>query len=64
MGHVAFGLVGGPISTGHYHLGPHSGTLLLEHVVGAVMAGVVEETVVLAFVVVTLAQARLPWWKV
>jgi hypothetical protein len=63
-GHMAFALVSAPISTAGYNFGPHSGTELFGHLVGSVKAGVVEETVVLGFVVVTLAQARLPLWQV
>lgn len=56
--------VAGFLDTGHYHFGTHSGAHLVEQLAQSVNAGVVEETVVLAFVMVTLAQARRPVWEI
>jgi hypothetical protein len=52
------------LQSGGYPL-PHANTPeLLFATIDSLQAGVIEELVVLAFVVVTLRQARRPWWEV
>jgi membrane protease YdiL (CAAX protease family) len=52
------------LQTGHLPTSKPSAAELVYGVVASVQAGVVEEVVVLAFVVVTLRQARRPLWEV
>lgn len=61
---VAGGIVNGLIQSGHLPIGPPTAPELLFGVVDSFQAGVVEELVVLAFVVVTLRQARRPLWEI
>jgi membrane protease YdiL (CAAX protease family) len=58
------GVINAVLQTGHLPLGKSSAPALLFGVFDSAQAGVIEELVVLAFVVVTLRQARRPWWEV
>ncbi len=61
---IAGGIVNAALQTGHLPTGAPTAPELLFGMVDSVQAGVIEELVVLAFVVVTLRQARRPWWEV
>jgi hypothetical protein len=61
---VAGGIVNALLQTGHLPDNHANAAQDLFSVVDSIQAGVVEELVVLAFVVVTLRQAGRPWWEV
>ncbi len=61
---IAGGVVNGLIQSGHLPTGPPTAPELVFGLVDSVQAGVVEELVVLAFVVVTLRQAGRPLWEI
>ncbi len=61
---IVGGVLNAVLQTGHLPTGSPTAPELLFGVVDSVQAGVIEELVVLAFVVVTLRQARRPWWEV
>jgi hypothetical protein len=61
---IAGNLVNYALQTGHLPNNQANAPQLIFGVVEAVQAGVVEELVVLAFVVVSLRQAGRPWWEV
>jgi hypothetical protein len=61
---VLGGVINAVLQTGHLPTSRPNGAELLFSVFDSVQAGVVEELVVLAFVVVTLRQAGRPWWEV
>lgn len=58
------GIVNSVLQTGHLPKSTPNAPELIYSTFRSVNAGVVEELVVLAFVVVTLRQARRPWWEV
>jgi len=58
------GIVNALLQSGHLPTSQSSGPAALFAVFDSVQAGIIEELVVLAFVVVTLRQARRPWWEV
>lgn len=63
---ATLGLIGGSIVTSalasaNFPFGPDNNAYTVYGLFSAINAGIVEETVVLAFVVVTLSQARRPW---
>lgn len=64
VGLIAGGIVNGIIQSGHLPTGPPTAPELVFGMVDSVQAGVIEELVVLAFVVVTLRQARRPLWEI
>jgi Protein of unknown function (DUF2510)/Type II CAAX prenyl endopeptidase Rce1-like len=61
---VVGGVVNAALQTGHLPTQKTNGAEAVFAVTDSVQAGVIEELVVLAFVVVTLRQARRPWWEV
>ena len=61
---IAGAIVNALLQTGHLPTSKPSAAELVYGVVASVQAGVVEEVVVLAFVVVTLRQARRPLWEI
>jgi hypothetical protein len=61
---VLGGVINAILQTGHLPTSQPNGAELLFSVFDSVQAGVVEELVVLGFVVVTLRQAGRPWWEV
>jgi hypothetical protein len=61
---VLGGVINAVLQTGHLPTSQPNGAELLFSVFDSVQAGVVEELVVLGFVVVTLRQAGRPWWEV
>jgi hypothetical protein len=61
---IVGGVINAALQTGHLPLGQQSGPELIFGVFDSIQAGVIEELVVLAFVVVTLRQAGRPWWEV
>jgi hypothetical protein len=64
LGHLLFGAVDAALETGSYPYGTRNAAYLMEHLAQSINAGIVEETVVLAFVMVTLAQAKRPLWEI
>jgi hypothetical protein len=64
IGFFAFAVGAGVLGGGGYDFGVRNLPNLCYQIAGSVNAGVVEETVVLAFVVVTLAQAKRPAWEI
>jgi hypothetical protein len=61
---IVGGVINALLQTGHLPTSKPSAPELLFGVADSVQAGIVEELVVLAFVVVTLRQARRPLWEV
>jgi hypothetical protein len=61
---VLGGVVNAALQTGHLPNSTPNAPELIFGVVDSIQAGVIEELVVLAFVVVTLRQAGRPWWEV
>ena len=61
---IAGGIVNAILQTGHLPTTKPSAPELVFAVTASVQAGVVEEFVVLAFLVVTLRQARRPLWEI
>ena len=61
---IAGGVVNALLQTGHLPTAKPSAPELLFGVADSIQAGIVEELVVLAFVVVTLRQARRPLWEI
>jgi hypothetical protein len=61
---IVGGVVNAHLQSGHLPTGSASAPELVFGIFASVQAGVVEELVVLAFVVVTLRQARRPWWEI
>jgi len=61
---VIGGVINALLQTGHLPTSQTNAPELIFSVVDSVQAGIVEELVVLAFVVVTLRQAGRPWWEV
>jgi hypothetical protein len=61
---VVGGVINAALQTGHLPTDKPSAPELIFGVFDALQAGIVEELVVLAFVVVTLRQARRPWWEI
>jgi hypothetical protein len=61
---VLGGVVNALLQSGHLPTSQTTGPAALFGVFDSVQAGVIEEMVVLGFVVVTLRQARRPWWEV
>ncbi|HWE55666.1 MAG TPA: CPBP family glutamic-type intramembrane protease [Acidimicrobiales bacterium] len=61
---IAGAVVNVPLQTGHLPTNTPNATELLASVFDAASAGIIEELVVLAFVVVSLRQAGRPWWEV
>lgn len=57
-------IVNAALQSGGYPSSTTNAPELIYSVVDSVQAGITEELVVLAFVVVTLRQARRPWWEV
>lgn len=64
LAQIVGGIVNAVLQTGHLPTSKPSAAELLFAVSDSIQAGVVEEFVVLAFVVVTLRQARRPLWEV
>lgn len=58
------GIVNAALQTGHLPLGKTSAPMLVFGAFDSVQAGIIEELIVLAFVVVTLRQAGRPWWEI
>jgi hypothetical protein len=61
---IVGGVINALLQTGHLPTSKPSAPELLFGVADSIQAGIVEELVVLAFVVVTLRQARRPLWEV
>jgi CAAX prenyl protease-like protein/uncharacterized protein DUF2510 len=61
---IVGGIVNALLQTGHLPTSKPSAPELLFGVADSVQAGIVEELVVLAFLVVTLRQARRPLWEI
>jgi Type II CAAX prenyl endopeptidase Rce1-like/Protein of unknown function (DUF2510) len=61
---VLGGIINAALQTGHLPTSTPNAPELIFAVVDSLQAGIVEELVVLAFVVVTLRQAHRPWWEV
>jgi len=61
---VLGGIVNALLQSGHLPTSQTGGPAVLFAMFDSVQAGIIEELVVLAFVVVTLRQARRPWWEV
>lgn len=61
---IVGGVINAALQTGHLPIGRSTAPELVFGMFDSVQAGIIEELVVLAFVVVTLRQARRPWWEV
>lgn len=61
---VVGSIVNSALQTGTYPYQAFTNSYLVYAAADSLQAGVVEELVVVAFVVVTLRQARRPWWEV
>ncbi|MBV9660494.1 MAG: DUF2510 domain-containing protein [Acidimicrobiales bacterium] len=64
LGLIVGGVINAALQSGHLPLGKASTPELLFGVFDSIQAGVIEELIVLAFVVITLRQAGRPWWEV
>jgi Type II CAAX prenyl endopeptidase Rce1-like/Protein of unknown function (DUF2510) len=61
---VLGGIINAALQTGHLPTSKPNAAELVFGAADSIQAGVVEELVVLAFVVVTLRQARRSWWEI
>ncbi len=61
---VLGGIINALLQTGHLPTTTPNAPELIFAVTDSIQAGIIEELVVLAFVVVTLRQAGRPWWEV
>jgi hypothetical protein len=61
---IVGGIINSALQTGHLPTSNTNAPELIFGVADALQAGIIEELVVLAFLVVTLRQANRPWWEV